>query len=93
MALIRGSTHRLDLSCAVSFAREQADMLWVKMPQWTRIAVCYHAFGFGTCYLLFAIIFLFGTKWLPSFIMCICSAKLYAGAVCIPSHRTTPYDL
>jgi hypothetical protein len=52
------------------------------MPLWARIAVCYHAIGFGFAYAVFAFAFLRGSvRPVALLVIGVCSAKLYAGAV------------
>ncbi len=56
-------------------------MIWVKQPRWSRLAVCFHGFGFAPFYALFCIGFLFRLNWIRVPGIVIGAAKLYAGLV------------
>jgi len=57
----------------------------VVQPQWSRIAVCYHALFFGFFYVIFAFGFLLRWNWIRMPGLLIGAAKLYAGAVSLPT--------
>lgn len=63
------------------FLITQADRIFIAQPLWSRVANCYHCFGFGPLYFYLALGFLYRWNSIRLVGIATGAAKLYAGAV------------
>ncbi len=72
----------------------EADRVWVEQPWWSRVAVCFHSFGFGVFYAFFSLAFLVGwvrrSRTVRQLGVVVGAAKLYAGAFYMTTNLLHP---